>query len=137
MLAALGTLALAATFFVDPNKRSYLWSYGAAALLALPYVLLLVRHSGALASMQGGWNQVQMMTVGLTGFGLFFAAYLLAAALGYRWTRDRALLVALSAFLAANAFLAVNHLWGWSNHPYRYAIHLLFPLTILARARPA
>ena len=26
---------------VDPNKRFYLWSYGAAALLALPYVLLL------------------------------------------------------------------------------------------------
>lgn len=131
VLAALGTLALAATFFVDPNKRFYLWSYGAAALLALPYVLLLVRHRGPLGLMQGGWNHVQMMAVGLAGFGLFFAAYLLAAALGYRWTRDRPVLLWLTALLAATAFLAVNHVWGWGNHPYRYAIHLLFPLAIL------
>jgi len=130
-VAAFGTLALAVTFLVDPNKRFYFWSYGAAGLLALPYVVLLVRHAGPLAVMQGGWNQVQMMTVGLTGFALFFAAYLLAAGLGYRWTRDRSVLVWLSALLAATAFLAVNHLWGWGNHPYRYAIHLLFPLTIL------
>jgi hypothetical protein len=99
--------------------------------VALPYGLLLLRHAGALALMQGGWNHVQMMTVGVTGFLQFFAAYLLAAAAGQRWTRDRRALVWLTAFLAATAFLAVNHLWGWSNHPYRYAIHLLFPLSIL------
>ena len=37
----------------------------------------------------------------------------------------------LTVFLGATAFLAVNHLWHWGNHPYRYAIHLLFPLTLL------
>ncbi len=130
-LVALGTLALAATFLLDPNKSYYAWSYGAAGLLALPYVLLLARHAGPLAAMQGGWNHVQMMTVGITGFVLFFAAYLLAAGLGCLWIRDRSMLVFALSLLVATAFLAVNHLWGWSNHPYRYAIHLLFPLTIL------
>ncbi len=81
--------------------------------------------------MQAGWNHVQMMTVGITGFLLFFSAYLLAAPLAYRWTRDRKVIVWLSAFLAATAFLAINHVWHWGNHPYRYAINLLFPLTIL------
>ncbi len=130
-LVALGALALAATFAIDPEKRFYLWSYGAAGALALPYLALLARYARPLGVMQGGWNQVQMMTVGRSGFVVFFAAYLLAAALGYRWSRERSVLVWLSAFLAATAFLAVNHLWGWGNHPYRYAIHLLFPLTIL------
>ena len=64
---ALGGLALAATFLVDPNKRFYLWSYGVAGLLALPYVLLLARHAAALAALQRGWDGVQMMTVGLSG----------------------------------------------------------------------
>jgi hypothetical protein len=130
-LVGLGSLALAATFLVDPNKRYYLWSYGTAALVALPYVLLLARHRGPLAAMQGGWNHVQMMTVGLGGFLLFFAAYLLAAGLGARFSRNRPLLVWLVALFAATAFLALNHLWDWGNHPYRYAIHMLFPLTIL------
>jgi hypothetical protein len=129
---ALGGLALAATFLVDSNKRFYLWTYGVAGLLALPYVLLLARHAGTLAALQRGWDGVQMMRVGLSGFTLFFAAYLLAAAAGCVWSRDRPVLVWVWALLAATALLAVNHLWHWGNHPYRFAIHLLFPLAILA-----
>ena len=131
-LVGLGALALAATFWVDPNKRYYLWSFLPAALLALPYVALLARHRAAFAAMQDGWNQVQMMTVGLPGFALFFSAYFVAAALAYRFGRERERLVWLTAFLATTGFLAVNHLWHWGNHPYRYAIHMLFPLSILA-----
>jgi hypothetical protein len=128
---ALGVLVLSATFLVDPNKRFYLWTYGPAGLLALPYVALLARHAGPLAAMQGGWNQVQMMTVGLPGVALFFAGYLLAGALGIAFSRDRPVLGWACALLAATAFLAVNHLWHWGNHPYRFTIHLLFPLAIL------
>jgi hypothetical protein len=51
--------------------------------------------------------------------------------LGVRYLRDRPLRILLLALLGATAFLAVNHHWGWSNHPYRYTIHLLFPLTVL------
>jgi len=112
-IAALGTLALAATFWIDPKKRFYAWCFGAAALLVLPYVALLVQNRAALSQMQRGWNQVQMMTVGLGGALAFFSAYLAAAACAYRFARDRALVAWLS------------------NHPYRYAIHLLFPLAIL------
>ena len=130
-LTALGALALGATALFDPNRRFYLWSYCPAAIMALPYVLLLLRHRGPLATMQAGWDHVQMMTVGFTGFLLFFSAYLLAAGLACRFTRDRPLGVWLSGFVLATAFLALNHLWGWGNHPYRYAIHLLFPLAIL------
>ncbi len=130
-LVALGGLALAATFFVDPHKRYYVWSFAPAALLALPYAVLLARNRAAFAAMQGGWEHVQMMAVGLPGALLFFSAYLAAAALAFRFSRDRALVAWLGMFLATTSFLAVNHLWHWGNHPYRYAIHLLFPLTIL------
>jgi hypothetical protein len=130
-LVAIGGLALAATFWIDPHKRYYAWCFAPAALLAVPYVALLARHRGPLAAMQGGWEHVQMMAVGLSGALLFFSAYLAAAALAWRFSRDRALVAWLGVFLATTAFLAVNHLWHWSNHPYRYAIHLLFPLVIL------
>jgi hypothetical protein len=73
-----------------------------------------------------------MMTVGPSRLRLFFAAYLLAAAAACLWSRDRPVVVWVSALLASTAFLAVNHLWHWGNHPYRFAIHLLFPLAILA-----
>ena len=132
VVVALGGLALLATFLVDPRKRFYLWSYGTAGLLALPYVLLLVRHARALAMVQDAWNQVQMMAVGLSGFSLFFAAYLVAAAFGWRSLRGEPVRAWIASLLAATAFLAVNHLWHWGNHPYRYAIHMLFPLSILA-----
>jgi hypothetical protein len=131
-LTALGALALAATFLIDPAKRFYLWCYGSAGLLALPYVLLLARHRAALATMQSGWDQVQMMTVGLVGFLLFFSGYLVAAGFALRYSRERGLVAWLLVVAVATGFLAVNHLWGWSNHPYRYAIDLLFPLAILA-----
>ncbi|MFI4944330.1 MAG: hypothetical protein ACHP85_13770 [Burkholderiales bacterium] len=132
VFVALGGIALLPTFLVDPRKRFYLWSYGTAGLLALPYVLLLGRHARALALVQDAWNQVQMMAVGLTGFALFFAAYLVAAAFGGRSLRDDPARTWILSLLAATAFLAVNHLWHWGNHPYRYAIHMLFPLSILA-----
>lgn len=37
----------------------------------------------------------------------------------------------IAALLIATIILSLNHLWGWNNHPYRFAIHLLFPLAIL------
>ena len=132
LLAALGSLVLLATFVVDPGRRFYLWCYGAAGLVALPYLAVLARHARALAAVQEGWNQVQMMAVGLTGFAWFFVGYLFAAAFGCRTLRDRPLRVFVSALLGSTALLAVNHLWHWGNHPYRFAIHLLFPLAILA-----
>jgi hypothetical protein len=131
-LVVLGGVALAATFLLDPNKAFYLWCYGSAALLALPYLLAVAPYSRQLAAVQAAWAGVQLMAVGLPGFLLYFAAYLAAAALAWRFWRDRVTLPWVLALLASTALLAVNHLWHWGNHPYRFAIHMLFPLSILA-----
>ncbi len=128
--AALAVLALAATFAFDPHKRYYLWTYGAAALVASPYVVLLARHARVLAALQDA--EVQRAAVGLAGLGLFFAGYLMAAGLAYVRYRERPVLVWASAILLATLFLAFNHLWHWGNHPYRFAINLIFPLGVLA-----
>ena len=131
-VVALGGVALALTFAYDSRKRFYLWTYATAAATALPYALLLARHARAVAAIQEGWSVVQMMAVSLAGFLLFFSAYLCAAALGLLRYRDRATLTWLGAITLATGFLAINHLWHWSNHPYRFAIHMIFPLGILA-----
>ena len=131
-LVALSAVLLAATFLLDPNKAFYLWSYGSALLLALPYVLELAPYARQITVMQAVWASVQMMAVGLPGFLVYFAGYLVAAALACRYWRDRRLLPWLLGLLVPTALLAVNHLWHWGNHPYRFAIHLLFPLAILA-----
>jgi hypothetical protein len=131
-VAAFGGLSLVATFLIDTRRRFYLWCYGAAGIVALPYLLVLARHGRAVAVVQEAWSHVQMMAVGLTGFSLFFAGYFLPAALGLRSLRDRPLRIFMLALLAATGLLAVNHLWHWGNHPYRFAIHILFPLAMLA-----
>jgi hypothetical protein len=129
-LIALGTVALAATFAFDSKKPFYLWSYGTAGLLAAPYLFQLVRHARVLATVQDA--EVQRAAVGLASLALFFTAYGLAAALAYPRYRERPVLVWALAMLGATLFLALNHLWHWNNHAYRFAIHLIFPLGILA-----
>jgi hypothetical protein len=129
-LVALAAVALAATFLVDPHKRYYLWSYGAAGLVAGPYLLVLARHARALATLPESWTVHS--GVGLAGLALFFSAYGLGAALAYRYCQDRPVLIWTSAILGATALLAFNHVWRWDNHAYRFAIDLIFPLGILA-----
>jgi hypothetical protein len=131
-LVALGGAALAATFLLDPNKAFYLWCYGVASLLALPYVLTVAPYARELAAVQATWASIQLMAVGLSGFLLYFAGYLAAAALACFYWRDRVVLPWVLGLLVPTALLAVNHLWHWGNHPYRFAIHMLFPLAILA-----
>ena len=124
---AVGALALGATFLIDPAKRFYVFAYGTAGLVALPYLLLLARQAPQVAAVQAAWAEVQKLSVGLPGFVAFFAAYLLGAAAAYAYSRDRESLVWASALLGATAFLALNQYWHWYNHPYRFTIHLLFP----------
>jgi len=131
-VVALGALVLAITFACDPRKTFYLWTYGTASLVVLPYLLLLARHARAVAFVQDTWSQVQMAAVSLPGFLLFFSAYLAASVLALTAYRDRAVMTWLAAVLLATGFLALNHFWHWFNHPYRFAIHLIFPLGILA-----
>jgi hypothetical protein len=128
--AVLGVLALVSTFALDPNKRYYLSTYGAAVLVAMPYLLLLARHAHTLAAIQDA--EVQRAAVGLVGLAFFFAAYVVAAAFDGLRYRERPALVWLLAMLAGTLFLAFNHLWHWDNHAYRFAINLIFPLGILA-----
>jgi hypothetical protein len=129
-LIALGTVVLAATFALDSKKSFYLWSYGTAGLIALPYLVQLAWHARVLATVQDA--EVQRAAVGLAGLTLFFAAYGFAAALAYPRYRERPVLIWALAMLGATLFLAFNHLWHWNNHPYRFAIDLIFPLGILA-----
>ncbi|HXB57627.1 MAG TPA: hypothetical protein VN461_22895 [Vicinamibacteria bacterium] len=129
-LIVLGTGALVATFAFDSKKPFYLWSYGTAGLVAAPYLLKLAQHARVLAAVQDA--EVQRAAVGLAGLALFFTAYALAAALAYPRYRERPVLVWALAMLGATLFLAFNHLWHWNNHAYRFAIHLIFPLGILA-----
>jgi hypothetical protein len=73
-----------------------------------------------------------MMAVSLAGFLLFFSAYLCAGGVALLRYRDRPTLTWLAAILLSTGFLALNHFWHWFNHPYRFAIHMIFPLGILA-----
>jgi hypothetical protein len=131
-IVALGGAALALTFAYDARKRFYVWTYAAAAVVALPYLMLLARHAQALTAVQAAWSQVQMMAVSLTGFLLFFSAYLCAGGVALLRYRDRPTLIWLAALVLSTGFLALNHFWHWFNHPYRFAIHMIFPLGILA-----
>jgi hypothetical protein len=131
-LVGLGLVALLATFLLDPGKRFYLWTYLTAGVVAAPYLLVLARHARAVLAVQDAWSQVQMTAVSTAGVLLFFLAYILASGAACFVCRDRSVLLWLAAVLGATAFLALNHVWHWHNHSYRFAINMIFPLGILS-----
>jgi hypothetical protein len=126
-LAALGLAALAVHFATDPDRRFYLWSYLPAGLVVLPYLFRLANEWRHLSGHDGDPRSVE-----LAGLLFFFVIQGALAAAAARWApRSRLLLWAVSALLAT-LFLAENHRWAWGNHPYRFAINLVFPLAVLA-----
>jgi hypothetical protein len=128
--ATLGALlggALVLLFATDRDRRFYLWSYLPAALVVLPYAQHLARNWAGLAGRDGDARFVPP-----EGLLLFFALHWGAAAAAARWARRGPLLAWALSMLAATLLLASNQAWGWGNHPYRFAINLVFPLSVLA-----
>jgi hypothetical protein len=126
VLASLWILAMALLFFTDTDRRFYFWSYIPAAVVAFPYALHLARNAPYLAGRDGTVAAVSPFKL----FLFFLLQWLLAIA-AWRWAPRTAGLRWGAVMLAANLFLAANHLWAWGNHPYRFAINLVFPLAVL------
>jgi hypothetical protein len=120
-----GSLAmiLGLTFLLDSRKAFYLWTYGTAAVVAAPFLLSISTHLGDISAKYP-------LTVSVRDGVLFFSVYLLATGYAFVAYRDRPVIVWLAACIGATLFLALNNEWGWENHPYRFVIHLLFPLGI-------
>src|SRR5260221_7661416 len=128
-LAVLCAALLAIAFLADRDRRPYFWGYGAAAVVIVPYVLALLREPGSLAGLDEGSLAMSVAPIALLSF---YATYVAAAAFAIARAPNRRLVLFQVVFLTTTLLLAYNHLWNWSNHPYRFAIHLLFPLALLA-----
>ncbi len=129
VLAVPSAALLALAFLADPDRRPYLWGYGAAALVVAPYLLALLREPAGLAGIAEASNAQNVGGVPLLAF---YATYLAAAGFAIARSPERRILLFLVTVFATTLVLAFNHLWNWGNHPYRFAIHLLFPLALLA-----
>ena len=126
-LAGLGVTALGLHFATDPDRRFYLWTYLPAGLVALPYALRLLRDWRHMSGRDGGSTEVA-----LAGLLLFFAIHWTLAFAAWRWAPRGPTWLWAVTVLAATLFLAENQRWAWGNHPYRFAINLVFPLAVLA-----
>jgi hypothetical protein len=126
-LAALWIATMGWLFATDRDRRFYLWSYAPAALVALPYAGHLLAHWRDMAGHDGAPLRVPLGLV-----LLFFLPQWALAAAAARWAPRTPALRWAAVLVAANLFLAHNDLWAWGNHPYRYAINLVFPLAVLA-----
>ncbi len=129
VLAILAVTLIALAFLTDRDRRPYVWGYGAATLVVAPYALALLRGASGLASIAEEASATSIPFVALLAF---YAAYVAAASVAIARAPDRRLVLFLIVVLATTLLLAYNHLWNWGNHPYRFAIHLLFPLALLA-----
>jgi hypothetical protein len=125
-LVLIGGLALAATALLDPARRFYVWGFGTALLVAAPYLAALVHYRGGMPTTGTG------SAVDPDQLLLYFGAYVVAAAAAFRGDKDRDPGRWAAVMLTATLVLAFNHVWGWSHHPYRFAINLVFPLAVLA-----
>jgi hypothetical protein len=133
LMAAAGC-ALFVDFLFDPDRRPYVWGYGAAVVVAAPYLAALARDvAGVAGIVEQGLPSAVTTPVLLA----FFAPYAVGAGLAFgRASEGRVeggrVLGWLVSILGATFLFSQNHLWNWGNHPYRFAIHLLFPLALLA-----
>ena len=129
VLVAFGGLALLVNLAADRDRRVYLWGYGTAALVAAPYALALLRDPAGVARIG---EQTRPAAVAPVELIAYFLPLVLAGALAFRRAVEASARRFFLSVLLATLLLALNHLWGWGNHPYRFAIHLLFPLGALA-----
>ena len=129
VLVVFGAAALATDFLFDEHRRLYLWGYGTAVLVSAPYALALVRDLAGASRIEEQGNPAAVAPLLVLAF---FAPLVLAAACAIAYAPEAGVQRWLFSVLGATAFLAVNHLWSWGNHPYRFAIDLLFPLAVLA-----
>ena len=127
-LAVLSAALVLVAFLADGDRRPYAWGYGAAAVVIAPYLLALLRERSGLAGIVENANPTHVAPLVLLAF---YAPYLVAAAFAIARAPDR-LSCSSWSLLATTLLLAGNHLWSWSNHPYRFAIHLLFPFALLS-----
>jgi hypothetical protein len=127
VLAALWVLTMAWLFLTDTDPRFYLWSFLPAAVVAFPYALHLARNARYLPGRDGTMGHVPAFHI-----LLFFVLQWMLVAAAWRWAPRTTALRWATVMLAANLFLAANHLWAWGNHPYRFAINLVFPLGVIA-----
>jgi hypothetical protein len=126
-LAVLGVAALALHFATDPDRRFYPWSYLPAGLVVLPYALRLLHDWRHMSGRDGDTREIA-----LAGLLLFFAIHWTLALAAWRWAPRGPIWLWAVTLLAATLFLAENQRWAWGNHPYRFAINLVFPLAVLA-----
>jgi hypothetical protein len=127
-LLALWLAAMGACLIADPNKKLYLLGYGVAAFLAVPYGLALMPHAASFMALSEARHD---QSVELPAIFLFFAPFWIGAAYAWRYSRSNPVVRWATVMVLANMFLGFNHLWNWHNHPYRFTIHLLFPLSVL------
>jgi hypothetical protein len=126
-LGALGASALGLHFATDPDRRFYVWSYVPAGIVMFPYVFHLAREWRHMAGHDGDDR-----SIGVAGLALFFVLLWALTASALRWAPGGPVRLWAVASLVATLLLAENHVWAWGNHPYRFAINLVFPLAVLA-----
>lgn len=124
--------ALVAASVKSRRDLARLGAMGAAALVvAFHYLVHLVEYRealGILMSPRWGGGMARDTSVLLYFLPLWLATIGVVAVMP--WRKDPRLLWAL-CILLATWMLSIGSRWGFENHPYRMAINLIFPLSIL------
>ncbi|OQW87974.1 MAG: hypothetical protein BWK78_08705, partial [Thiotrichaceae bacterium IS1] len=120
-------------FLFDRKKSFYLVSYSVFLVICLPYLAVIVDNIGFL----GKYRAFLPWHIPLPVLATLYLPHLLATGIGLYFlsvgpSKHKELSIWLISILGGTFIMAYNHLLGWGNHPYRFAINLIFPMMILA-----
>jgi hypothetical protein len=123
------------SFIFYPSKWRFYTIVGTTASLVIsPYGLFVLSNIDSFT----GYEQAVGRVVNLRTIVVYFLPHLLLGLyLIILKVKQREFSLGskdawLICFLIATAVLSQNHLFGWHNHPYRFTINLIFPLSIVS-----
>ncbi len=114
-----------ANALIEKKWKFYFVTYATSMIVALPFIWYLISHRHQLPIDAATGSEI-----GPIELLKFYCLYVVALMVLVFVKKDSNISNWLFAVFFATLLLSFNASWGWGNHPYRFAIHLIFPLSI-------
>jgi len=128
-------ISIMISFLFNLGKwRFYVLVGTVASIIVTPYSLIILSNIGSFS----GYDSTIGRTVSWGVTLVFFLPHMLLAFYGVMLLIRRRVFeldnksIWLACLLVATLILSQNHLFNWNNHPYRFTINLIFPLSIIS-----
>jgi len=127
-------LSLLSLLFNLREWRFYVIVGFTSGLVVAPYCLVILSNIDYLNTYDSTQGRVVEWTTALVFYlpHVLLAVYSIATSVRLNRINLDSKVIWLVCFFVATLVLSQNHQFNWNNHPYRFTINLIFPLSIIS-----